>query len=271
MWLFDILQDEQNIHRDRVVVPYNSQDEEHRRSLDRMIAEDIQLPITQNCRNAYENALKYNNSPFIKLVGSQLMNQSTCSSCGHSALNKEPLGNMIVLTLLEAKGKRQSLDSLLQSECELAPLEAAQCDECKARDTRSRKILFSHLPDYLVFQLKKAQGGVLGRSVNNVQVDFPEVLDMAKYTWLSTEDEFSERVLPEQKPPFLYDCYAVIQHRGSPSSGHYWTLSRRVDKHNRWTSEWHEFSDSIVNPGKTFAHTQSINSVVMLYRRQGRD
>jgi ubiquitin C-terminal hydrolase len=42
-----------------------------------------------------------------------------------------------------------------------------------------------------------------------------------------------------------------------------------VDANNQWTDEWHEFNDSRVIPGKTFADTQDSSSVMVLYRRQG--
>ncbi|EDN99408.1 hypothetical protein SS1G_02262 [Sclerotinia sclerotiorum 1980 UF-70] len=61
----------------------------------------------------------------------------------------------------------------------------------------------------------------------NIGVDFPEILDMGKYTWLSEKDDYSDQLPAEQKRPFLYDCYAVVQHSGTPKSGHYWALAHR--------------------------------------------
>ncbi|KAI9650642.1 ubiquitin-specific protease doa4 [Ciborinia camelliae] len=221
-WLFSIILEEQNLHRD---IPefggrqYNG-------------IEDDKLPRSQSCRQAYEKILEFQNSPLSKLIGHQYVWE---------------------VSIDPANGRKQTLRSLLDREYDTEKTEA-RCGECN--NTSSLRA--------------PQQGGGQAFRVS-LQVDFPEVLDMAKYTWLSKDDEFSGRVLPKQKPPFLYDCYGVVLHAGTVAAGHYWTLIRRVDENNQWTNEWHEFNDSVVTAGKTFADTQSKNTVLVLYRRQGCD
>ncbi|KAJ8062870.1 hypothetical protein OCU04_008124 [Sclerotinia nivalis] len=263
-WLSDTIMDEQNIHRDKAALSSHSGFSP---------TEDPALPRTQNCRQGQERALQLLNSPLAKLICSQFMYEITCDNCGDKSVGSEPFGPMVYLSLNPSHGVRQTLDFLLQNHASRAEtLTNVSCDACniKSTGTKTKKILFSYLPDYLVIPLKVAQMDAEGSDYRaNVRIDFPEVLDMGKYTWLSERDDYSERLPAKQRPPFLYDCYAVAQHSGSPKAGHYWALARRIDANNTWTDEWHEFNDSRVIPGKRFADTQSNHTVMVLYRRQG--
>ncbi|ESZ96708.1 hypothetical protein SBOR_2906 [Sclerotinia borealis F-4128] len=261
-WLLDILLDEQNPHRDRIGFGNSGFS----------VAEDSQLPRTQNCRQGYERALALSDSTLSRLISSQYMNESRCHNCGDVYVFSDFLSPLIYISIDEQKGKRQNLHQLLQDLCLTEEKNDIDCDSCGTRrsSTKSMKILFSNLPDYLFIPLKVSQLARGGPNIKSeVQIDFPEVLDMGKYTWLSEKDGFSERLLAKQKPPFLYDCYAVMQHSGNPRSGHYWTLVRRVDANNQWTNEWHDFNDGWITSGKTFADTQNSFTVMILYRRQG--
>ncbi|KAF7858828.1 hypothetical protein EAF04_008870 [Stromatinia cepivora] len=263
-WLSDIITDEQNIYRDKAGFTASS---------GFSMPEDPALPRTQNCRQGHERALQLLNSPFAKLISSQFMCEITCDNCGDASVNSEMFAPIIYLSLDPSHGVRQTLDYLLQNHANRAEtLTGMSCTPCniKLTGTKTKKSLFSHLPDYLFIPLKVAQKDAGGSDYRaNVRLDFPEVLDMGKYTWLSERDDYSERLPAKQRPPFLYDCYAVVQHTGSPEAGHYWALARRIDANNTWTDEWHEFNDSRVIPGKRFADTQSNHTVMVLYRRQG--
>lgn len=179
-------------------------------------------------------------------------------------------GSSIPLYVYPNLGARQTLDSLLQSFAyQKETAEDAVCDVCNMKG-KNKKLLFSHLPDYLILHLNKVLMGTDRINYStNIGVDFPEILDMGKYTWLSEKDDYSDQLPAEQKRPFLYDCYAVVQHSGTPKSGHYWALARRIDANNTWTDAWHKFSDHTVEPGIRFADTQSHQTVMLLYRRQG--
>ncbi|KAF5869163.1 putative ubiquitin carboxyl-terminal hydrolase protein [Botrytis fragariae] len=263
-WLFGVIMDEQNVHRDKTgllgdVSTFSPK-------------EKSELPRTQNCREGYERALETLNSPLAKLVCNQKMYEIVCQTCKDTSVTSDMLSPIIYLGVDPNGGLNQNLHSLLRTYCLTEERTELDCDGCGVTHSRTKiqRQLFSNLPDYLVFPFKVAQmaGEIRGNRLN-VQVNFPLVLDMAEYTWLSQRDGYSDRVLPHQRPPFLYDCYAAVQHSGSTESGHYWALVRRIDPNNRWTDNWHEFNDSRVIPGKTFADTQSYRTVMIFYRRQG--
>ncbi|QSZ36280.1 hypothetical protein DSL72_007406 [Monilinia vaccinii-corymbosi] len=260
-WLFSVLLDEQNIHRGK----------RGEFQSDFSNKEAIDLPKSQNCRQAYERALGSLDSPLARLISHQTLKESTCNTCGGLYVSSSFFEPMIYLSVSEADGLRQTLHSRFKILFQTEQSENMDCDKCQVKRLRTKTVRekYSYLPDYLFIPLKTAQIQDDENFRANVQVEFPEVLDMGEHTWLSRRDEFSERVLPKQKPPFLYDCYAVIQHRGTVHAGHYWTIARRANANNEWTDEWHEFNDSRVIAGKTFADTQKIETVMVLYRRQG--
>ncbi|CAD6449359.1 8c3bcf77-56a6-4abb-a942-858670656755 [Sclerotinia trifoliorum] len=264
-FLSDTIMDEQNINRDKLKGLADAAF---------LGTEDPALPRTRNCCQAQERALECSNSPLGKLICSQLMWENTCDNCGDQYVCSSMLGSSIPLLVYPDGGARQTLDSLLQTFTYQAdPQSGAKCDACSNENntvTKTKKLLFSHLPDYLIMNFNKVQFGRDGKHYRtNVRVDFPEILDMGKYTWLSEKDDYSERIPAKHRPPFLYDCYAVVQHEGTPEAGHYWALARRIDANNTWTDEWHKFSDASVEPGKRFTDAQSAETVMLLYRRQG--
>ncbi|KAG4032682.1 hypothetical protein MFRU_006g01490 [Monilinia fructicola] len=258
-WLFEVMIDEQNIHRDEAGFAYEGWDRD----------EASELPRTQNCRQAYEKALQIMDSPLQTLIGCQLMTEVTCKTCEKKNVFSEPLGTLVFASLYKKDGV-QDLHDLLRNVWKTEEREGVKCDSCNANRTKSYKSLTTYLPDYLYIPIKVTQMESDGENYRaSVNLRFPLVLDMGEYTWLSTRDEFSERVLPKQKPPFLYDCFAAVQHRGTADAGHYWTIARRVNAKNEWTDEWHEFNDSRVIGGKTFADTQGVATIMVVYRRQG--
>lgn len=261
-FLSDRIMDEQNINRDKSVkdVDFGAY----------AGVEDHALPRTQNCRQAQQRALECSNSPLGNLICSQTLWENTCDNCGDKYVCSSMFGSSIPLYVYPNLGARQTLDSLLQSFAyQKETAEDAVCDVCNMKG-KNKKLLFSHLPDYLILHLNKVLMGTDRINYStNIGVDFPEILDMGKYTWLSEKDDYSDQLPAEQKRPFLYDCYAVVQHSGTPKSGHYWALARRIDANNTWTDAWHKFSDHTVEPGIRFADTQSHQTVMLLYRRQG--
>jgi ubiquitin C-terminal hydrolase len=74
-----------------------------------------------------------------------------------------------------------------------------------------------------------------------------------------------------EAPPFIYDIYAVVHHAGkTPTSGHYWTLARHLDRQGK-LGVWNEYNDTQVNSNRTHDHIQGLNGSAYIYllRRVG--
>jgi ubiquitin carboxyl-terminal hydrolase 8 len=235
----------------------------------------------ETCRRIYEEGLKYQDSQLLRMLGGvQTLLESTCNHCGFTTRNSEPIATTVQLGI--PQGAKQVSLAMLFDELQKETKQSVDCDHCK-RTTAAHKdqmkvvrSKYSYLPEYLMIEVKRSQyngaGGAGGGFRLDTPVSFPQELDMSPWTWLNAdhraEDNFAGQVLEHQKPPFIYECYAVIQHSGSNETGHYWTLVRRIDPHDNWTDEWHEFNDSMVRPGRSFADTQGKKTTGIFYRRR---
>ncbi|KAM3065219.1 ubiquitin-specific protease doa4 [Clarireedia jacksonii] len=268
-WLLNILLDEHNMRRDRTESgPIDNINPE--KNVSRLMA----------CRKIYEEGLQFYDSPLLRMLGVQTLSESTCYYCKFTTRNSEPIANTVQLGI--PPGAKQVSLAMLLDELQKETTHSVDCDHCGRTTAKKQDPLkvvrskYSYLPEYLMIEVKRSQFNALGGASGGFKLDtpvsFPQVLDMSPWTWLNeshrAEDNFAGHVMEEQKPPFIYDCYAVIQHKGSNESGHYWTVVRRIDPHDNWTDEWHEFNDSMVKPGKTFTDTQGKTTTAIFYRRR---
>lgn len=269
-WLLNILLDEHNMRRDRNDPgPIENTNQENNVS---------RLKI---CRKIYEEDLKFQDSPLLRMLGVQTLYESRCHHCGFTTRKSESIANTVQLGIPPGAKKEISLAKLFD-ELQKETTQSVDCDHCGRTTAKKQNPLkvvrskYSYLPEYLMIEIKRSQFDVSGSGASSFKLEtsvtFPLELDMSPWTWLNeehrAEDNFAGHVLEEQKPPFIYECYAVIQHTGRVESGHYWTLVRRIDPQDNWTDEWHQFNDSIVVPGKSFADAQGKTTTGIFYRRR---
>ena len=94
----------------------------------------------------------------------------------------------------------------------------------------------------------------------NDLIDFPlEGLDLNKIDGL----------VDHEGEELLYDCYAICNHHGSLTSGHYWARCR-----NLYENKWYELNDSGVNEltpdGEVSVHELVVdeNCQTLLFKRR---
>ena len=104
------------------------------------------------------------------------------------------------------------------------------CNKCKKHQKAKKQIRLYKLPIYLIIQLKKFKNNVGFFSSSNekkeVYIKYPiNDLDLSDY--IENIEEKKEK----------YDLYAVIQHHGKITQGHYTAICKKNDK-------WYLFNDS---------------------------
>lgn len=105
------------------------------------------------------------------------------------------------------------------------------CPSCKEHVLAKKKMDIWRVPEVLIIHLMRFKQSGYYRKKNGKVVNFPlEGLDISEY------------VLGPQKKPLVYDCYAVSNHYGSMSGGHYTAFGK-----NEITQEWYHFDDSSVD------------------------
>ena len=124
------------------------------------------------------------------------------------------------------------------------------CQNCDKKQRVKKKIEIYNAPKILILQIKRFNH----LSKINTKVDYP-----------LTDLDISEYVISKNKDITLkYDLFAVANHYGSLSFGHYTAFCK-----NSIDGKWYEFNDSLVNQITDLSKIISSNAYVLYYRQQG--
>ena len=171
---------------------------------------------------------------FGGLQTTALIGKGTCS---HLSFRTEPF---LVLPL-ELKNKRslnQSLDTLIQGEV-LEGDNAYQCDLCAARVTAERRVYIQHLPNIMVFALRRFDFDLdtMSRRKLNDYCEFPMEIDLLEYTAEGLNLKGKGETCPAEY--YQYRLRGVVVHSGTAESGHYYSF---IGTERGWV----EFNDTLV-------------------------
>ncbi|KAI8079963.1 uncharacterized protein BX664DRAFT_303113 [Halteromyces radiatus] len=197
------------------------------------------LPDYQASTLAWEKYLARNASIIVSLFQGQYRSRLTCLSCKTTSTTY----NAFMSLSLPIPSKRtklsnsvslyQCLDYFVKEEI-LEKADAWHCPKCKKLRKASKTLTLSRLPDVLLIHLKRFSFDGPFRNKLETNVDFPtKNLDLSRY--------FPKSMIPQDcAPPTLnYDLYAVSNHYGSLTGGHYTACVR-----NGYRGEWHNFDDT---------------------------
>ena len=121
------------------------------------------------------------------------------------------------------------------------------CSTCKLHVQATKKLEIYQVPKILIIHLKRFKTTGFFREKINIPVDFPaENLDISEFVIEETHG--------------LYDLYAVSNHFGTLSGGHY-TATVRAGTNGKWF----ECNDSNVSETKEISNTASY---VLFYRKK---
>jgi ubiquitin C-terminal hydrolase len=94
-------------------------------------------------------------------------------------------------------------------------------------------------------------------------------IDITRFWFGQPDMKSSDRGNRRLKPPFRYDCYAAVAHRGKTiQSGHYLTYARSPDKSPSGAGSWHTFSDKTVVK-TTWEEVQNQELTILFLKRNG--
>ena len=173
---------------------------------------------------AWRSHLHRNKSVIVDLFHGQSRSSRTCP-CGHVSLKFDPF---VYLSLpVRSEGTRESFSNLGQclhaytSTDRLSLENAWRCPRCSTPSEAGTKIDILRWPPLLIVHLKRFQFDVsCGASA--------KICDLVSFP----VDRFDVSCfLPDgvRGNPVLYDLFAVINHSGSVSSGHYTAFIREGD------------------------------------------
>jgi ubiquitin carboxyl-terminal hydrolase 4/11/15 len=127
------------------------------------------------------------------------------------------------------------------------------CSHCKERRRAHKTLEIWTAPDILVVHLKRFSRSAAGFKKLNLFVDFPlENLDM------------NSRILnKEDGKDYTYDLFAIDNHSGITSGGHYTAYAK-----NFFDGQWHKFNDTFVTSVSNLQEMVHGNAYLLFYRRR---
>ncbi|EPS39733.1 hypothetical protein H072_6474 [Dactylellina haptotyla CBS 200.50] len=200
-----------------------------------------------------------NLSMIVKWFQGQFRSQLKCLKCGHTSTTYSPF--MYLSLPIPASAKGASSCTLKDCMDEFTKLEildgddAWHCPVCKKPRKASKQLSISRMPIVLIIHLKRFSSHGMWRDKVNTMVNFSKSVDLTSYVPppLDAENTPGGKAMPtmiETQPPFHYSLYAVTNHYGSLTSGHY-TAFVRVSSSSGGGgpqpgagSVWHRFDDT---------------------------
>jgi len=117
---------------------------------------------------------------------------------------------------------RLCLHSFCTSE-ELNQTNEYNCEKCKKKRAAKKSLSFVRLPKVLVLHVKRFSHGYwTGSSKVSTKVEYPEVLNMARYLHKSVKDQET-----------IYDLFGMVRHSGGTGGGHYLAYAKHP-VNGRW-------------------------------------
>ncbi|KAG1472886.1 hypothetical protein G6F56_001274 [Rhizopus delemar] len=198
------------------------------------------LPDWEASKIAWERYLGMNSSVVVSLFQGQYKSQLTCLTCQTTSTTYNAFMSLSLPIPATRNGPSsvdiyQCLDAFVKKEV-LEKDDAWHCSHCKKLCRATKTLTISKLPDVLLIHLKRFSFDGPFNNKLETMVNSPiRGLDLSKYVPSSM---FSPNHPPE-KSTFSYDLYAVSNHYGSLTGGHYTACVR-----NGYGNEWHNFDDT---------------------------
>jgi ubiquitin C-terminal hydrolase len=233
------------------------------------------LPPIQAAYNEWQLFQTTDDSLVSKLFGGLDMTSITCKNCHYISKRWTPFQSLNVNFPPNCHGQSSQgtigLDQLFAHKYDHTEVvHGVECQSCKKKVNFTRIDRLSSVPDYLVVNLVRFEN--TGSSLDKVKtrVIFQEKdIDITRFWFGYGGAKSPNTVSPGFNPPFLYDCYAAVAHRGnSILSGHYLTFARSPDKPLTGAGSWHSFSDKIIQKS-SWDEVQKHELTILFLKRKG--
>ncbi|GBG78426.1 hypothetical protein CBR_g26455 [Chara braunii] len=201
------------------------------------------LPEAEQAERAWEYHRARRDSAIQRIFGGQLQSTIECSTCHHRSYCFDPFLDLSLPIPPRRCGQWNRRVSILDcmsafvAEEKLEGEDAYNCKHCGSPQPATKKLSLYRFPPVLVIHIKRISSAsdYSSFSKDSTHVEFDlEGLDLSPYLSPSAD------MLTDSKP--IYDLYAVTNHVGGLSSGHYTAYCRNVDD-----GKWYAYNDSVVS------------------------
>lgn len=183
----------------------------------------------QDAIEAWKNYLLRDKSLVVDIFQGQLKSTCQCLTCGHTNIRFEPFMYLSLPISDTCRSLSDCLDLYLAQE-RLTGENQWYCETCCCHRDATKKTDLWILPPILIVHLKRFRVNMLGQRGSKRD----EAIDYPVEKW-----DLSAAVKSRGSEYPLYDLYAVSNHVGGLSGGHYTAYSL-----NRFDEQWYEYNDS---------------------------
>ncbi|XP_041668339.1 ubiquitin carboxyl-terminal hydrolase 2a isoform X1 [Cheilinus undulatus] len=212
-------------------------------------AEDFDhLPDEEKGRKMWSKYLEREDSKIVDLFVGQLKSSLTCRHCGFCSTVFDPFWDLSLPIAKAGYCEVSLMDCmrLFTKEDILDGDEKPMCSRCEVRRVCAKKFTIQKFPKILVLHLKRFSEGQRTGKLSTF-VNFPVTdLDLREFASQSSINA-------------VYNLYAVSNHSGTTTGGHYTAYCR-----NPTSGEWYTFNDSRVTPMSS-SHVCSSDGYVLFY------
>ncbi|XP_074535791.1 ubiquitin carboxyl-terminal hydrolase 2a isoform X2 [Halichoeres trimaculatus] len=206
------------------------------------------LPDEEKGRRMWNKYLEREDSKIVDLFVGQLKSSLTCRHCGFCSTVFDPFWDLSLPIAKTGYCEVSLMDCmrLFTKEDILDGDEKPMCSRCKVRRVCAKKFTIQKFPKILVLHLKRFSEGQRTGKLSTF-VNFPVTdLDLREFASQSSINA-------------VYNLYAVSNHSGTTTGGHYTAYCR-----NPSNREWYTFNDSRVTPTSS-SHVCSSDGYVLFY------
>ena len=232
--------------------PLTEQEEKELEKLPEYIIADLE----------WKRYLERNFSIIVGLFQGQLRSRVQCRTCGKSS---STFNTFMYLSLPIVKPKQSGskytlhscLDGFLAEE-HLDEANSWYCPQCKAPREAVKKLDLWRLPPVMIFHFKRFSYDGPFRDKITQAVDFPlDSLNLWPYLNHSIQNI-------EAATPSMYDLFAVSNHYGNLSGGHYKAVTMAGNN-----GRWYDFDDSrVLQVSKDIIVKDREAAYILFYRRR---
>uniref|UniRef100_A0A914UGJ3 ubiquitinyl hydrolase 1 n=1 Tax=Plectus sambesii TaxID=2011161 RepID=A0A914UGJ3_9BILA len=195
---------------------------------------DDTLPDSQKAMECWKRYLRTDDSKVVDVFVGQLKSELICTHCGHTSTTFDPFWDLS----LPIPNDRRSAGNINLEDCLTAFTreevldgdEMPKCEKCCVHRRCTKKFSVYKFPKILVLHMKRFSGERF-RSRLSTLVNYPIAnLDLGRFGASGCGHS-------------LYNLYAVSNHTGTPTMGHYTAYVRHA-----FSGQWQLFDDSRVTP-----------------------
>ncbi|CAK94293.1 unnamed protein product (macronuclear) [Paramecium tetraurelia] len=189
------------------------------------------LPTNDDAHQEWTKYLSRNQSIIVDLFQGHMLDTLSCLTCKSSRYCFEPFMYLSVPVLSRECDLLECIEEFLKTET-LTGDEGWNCTKCSQRRDSNKKIDLWSMPNILIIHLKRFKFNSQFRA---------KIRSLVRYPLQNLS--FENLVCTKQIEKPTYDLYAVINHSGTLTSGHYTAYAK-----NRDDLQWYHYNDSLVSP-----------------------